>query len=421
MKRMSRSLPACGLACLLLLAGMGAGQASAQAGVTVEDGVEYSAPDGKPLLLDIYHPAGQGPFAAVIVVHGGGWQFGDRKNLADTARYLAENGLEAFAIDYRLAALKNYSPYPAAVEDVRASIGWVRKHASDYHVDPSKIALLGSSTGAHLVSLVGMEGTGPLDQGDRVKAVVSWSGPQDVVELYNDAPHRAKVGVEKFTDCHEGLPACESLFREISPVTYVDSSDPPLLFANGTQELVPLTGALEMANALAQAGVPHLLVQVPGSLHAQHYVDERPPGLAGGQSVQEASLAWLRTWLLRNGVGAQTAPPPSPPPTSAVGPSKSGLTTALLLGAIGLAVAMFATVAILLTLRRRKRRRSREREWKEGQARYRYRSRPGSSSSSRSRSGSSSGPPSGSGSRSGSGSGSRSGSGSSSTSGTADP
>lgn len=410
MSRMTRSLLA-PVVLLVAVVGGGIGPAAAQqAGVRVEDGVPYAAPGDQPLLLDIYHPAGPGPFPAVVVVHGGGWQFGDRKNLADASRYLAQNGLAAFAIDYRLAAVgKNYTPYPAAVEDVRASIRWVRTHAADYNVDPSKIGLLGSSSGAHLVSLVGMEGKGPLDQGDRVKAIVSWSGPQDVVELYQDGPSRAQVAVDKFTGCRDGLPACESIFKEISPITYVDSSDPPLFFANGRNELVPIAGALEMDEALADAGVSHKLVQVPGSFHAQHYADHTSPLLPAGQTVQQASLEWLQLWLVRNGVGAPTPATPSPPSTGSKSNSNSNsnFLMVVLLVAVALGVIVFATAAILLTLRRRKRRLRREREWKQGQARYRSRSRSGRSSSSRSGSGSSS--------RSGSGSSSRSGSGSRST------
>lgn len=410
MSRSTRSLFASLVVLVAVLGGLIRPAAAQQAGVRVEDGVQYAAPGGQPLLLDIYHPAGPGPFPAVIVVHGGGWQFGDRKNLADASRYLAENGLVAFAIDYRLAAVgKNYNPYPAAVEDVRASIRWVRTHAANYDVDPSKIGLLGSSSGAHLVSLVGMEGKGPLDRGDRVKAIVSWSGPQDIVELYQDGPSRAQVGVDKFTDCRDGLPACQSIFQQVSPITYVDSSDPPLFFANGRNELVPIAGALEMDKALADAGVSRKLVQVPGSFHAQRYANLTSPMLPAGQTVQEASLEWLQLWLVRNGVGAPTPSTPSTPsrPSPPPNGSKSNLLMVLLLVAVALGVIVFATAAIMLTLRRRKRRLRREREWKQGQARYRSRSRSGRSSTSGSRSGSSS--------RSGSGSSSRSGSGSRST------
>jgi acetyl esterase/lipase len=295
------------------------------------------------------------------------------------ARYLADNGLAAFAIDYRLAHPgPNYFPYPAPVQDVEASVRWVRTHAGQFNVDPKRLGMLGSSAGGNLANLVAMMGSGPLDQGDRVRAVVSWSGPNDLSEMYRDAEHRAIVAIDKFTDCNGGPDACAKVFRDASPITYVDPSDPALFFPNGTTELVPLAGQLAMDQKLTTAGVPHELVQVPGSIHAQGYKDKTAPTLPAGETIQQASLAWLKKYL--NAKGGATGPTTQPPGTQASAPpKKSGSVGVIVLVAVGLVVVVFAVVTLVRTLRKRADRARRIREWEEGQPRS---SRSGSRSSS---------------------------------------
>jgi acetyl esterase/lipase len=362
------------------------GTATAQSpspGSTVKTAIKFGEPKGIPLYLDAYQPAGDGPFGAIILVHGGGWQFGERENLAQVARYLANKGFAAFTIDYRRSNRQgaHYNPYPAAVQDIRRAIRWVRSHADTYHVDPKRLGLLGSSAGGQLVSLVGMEGRGHLDSGVRVKAIVAWSGPQDMVELERDGIARARTAVEAFTNCTAGLPACEPILKEVSPLSYVDPSDPPLFFANGTHELVPLPGAQEMDAALTAAGVPHHLVVVPGSRHAQHYSDSSAPGLPNGQTVLQASLAWLQQWV--NGV-RPTAPPTPAQTDQANSRSGSGSTELIVLAVIAGAILLFVAGSMVVVMRRRRRRARRVREWREGQSESGHRD-GGRSRSSRSR------------------------------------
>ena len=119
---MALALPA------LLLPGREA-VAQSPGGSTVEMAIKFGEPKGIPLYLDAYQPAGAGPFGAVILVHGGGWQFGERENLAEVARYLADHGFAAFTVDYRRSNREgaHYNPYPAAVQDIRRAIRWVRR------------------------------------------------------------------------------------------------------------------------------------------------------------------------------------------------------------------------------------------------------------------------------------------------------
>src|SRR6266536_2716994 len=172
---------------------------AAQGGVTVKNDVTYRTVDGEQLGLDVYQPAKKGKNRpAVVVVHGGGWTQGDKSLFAQQANQLAERGFVAFSVNYRLAPAH---PYPAAVDDVEAAVAWVRKHAREYGVDPTRIGALGGSAGGHLVGLLGTDGEGSLKTGHRVAAVVSWSGPMDFVSLAPAAATNAGRSVSTFVGC----------------------------------------------------------------------------------------------------------------------------------------------------------------------------------------------------------------------------
>ena len=124
--------------------------------------MRYGTADGKPLLLDVYLPVttGRGR-SAVVLVHGGAWRGGDKRDFAVEARRLAAAGLVAFSVNYRLDTMP---AFPAQVDDVQAAVRWVRGHADDYGVDPARIGALGASAGGHLVAMLATLGQGPLDQ-----------------------------------------------------------------------------------------------------------------------------------------------------------------------------------------------------------------------------------------------------------------
>ncbi len=115
--------------------------------------VEYARRGDLSLKLDAHVPEGKGPFPAVILVHGGGWEEGEKAGIfvAPLLPVLDRSGLAWFTIDYRLAP--KYT-YPAPVEDVQDAIRWVKKHAKEYRVDPNRIVLMGESAGGHLVALI---------------------------------------------------------------------------------------------------------------------------------------------------------------------------------------------------------------------------------------------------------------------------
>jgi len=257
-------------AAALVITALAAPAGAAQGGVTVKPDVTYRTVDGEQLGLDVYQPAKKGKNRpAVVVVHGGGWTQGDKALFAQQSNQLAERGFVAFSINYRLAPAH---PYPAAVDDVEAAVAWVRKHAKEYGIDPTRIGALGGSAGGHLVGMLGTEGEGSLKAGHRVAAVVSWSGPMDFVSLAPAAATNAGRSISTFLVCVPD--ACPETYAAASPITHVDKTDAPMLIVNSTMELVPQSQADAMKAALDNAGVANQAIILPGARHSRAYSND---------------------------------------------------------------------------------------------------------------------------------------------------
>src|SRR5947207_11532885 len=176
-------------AAALMITAVAAPAGATQGGVTVKQDVTYRTVDGEQLGLDVYQPAKKGKnWPAVVVVHGGGWTQGDKALFAQQSNQLAERGFVAFSINYRLAPAH---PYPAAVQDVEAAVAWVRKHAKEYGVDPTRIGALRGSPGGHLVGKPRADGDGSAKTRHRFAADVSWQRPTHYGPLARASPSTA--------------------------------------------------------------------------------------------------------------------------------------------------------------------------------------------------------------------------------------
>jgi acetyl esterase len=254
---------------------------SSAAGVTIFRDVKYGEADGVDLLLDVYVPGDvtAGPYPAVVVIHGGGWGRLSKNTMAQTSERLAEEGFVAFNVDYRLAPPDGQWHAPAAAEDVRQAVRWVRANAATYDADPALVGALGSSAGANLALLLATTGE---PGSDKVDAAVSWSGPTDLLAL---ADYRGNEMVPTYIGCDPAV--CPDRWEAASPLAQVDPGDSPMFIANSTDELTPLGQATRMADALEDAGVPYQLRLLEGSVHARGFEDE----------VWDESVAFLRTYL----------------------------------------------------------------------------------------------------------------------------
>jgi acetyl esterase len=115
--------------------------------------VEFRRDPVRTLMARIYQPQGDGPFPALLDLHGGAWNNQDRTANAPMDERLAASGMLVVAIDLRLAP---EAPYPASVQDANYGIRWLKAKAREWKGDPATVGALGSSSGGHVVELCAM-------------------------------------------------------------------------------------------------------------------------------------------------------------------------------------------------------------------------------------------------------------------------
>jgi acetyl esterase/lipase len=263
--------------------------------ITVEENVTYGKAGDTELKLDLAVPAGDGPFPAIVFIHGGGWYQGRRQGYSNQIRKAAKRGYVAATITYRLMKfdIKNKETakalpiFPAQVHDAKASIRWVRANAKKYHIDPNRIGVTGGSAGGHLSLLVGladasakMEGkSGNPKQSSRVQAVVNVFGPTEMASGHDTSSvawiYRLFMG---------GKPDQVPLaYKLSSPVNYVSKDDPPVLTLHGDQDtLVPIAQATLLDKKMKAAGADHTLMIFKGQGH----------GFAGEHRTKADAAMW---------------------------------------------------------------------------------------------------------------------------------
>jgi acetyl esterase len=119
--------------------------------ITTEE-VEYLSHGDKKLVARLYKPKGEGPFAAVVDLHGGAWTSGDLNGTRGLDETLARNGSVVASLEFRHAA----DGYPTSLVDINYAIRWVKAHARDLKVDPGRVGIAGQSSGGHLAMLAAM-------------------------------------------------------------------------------------------------------------------------------------------------------------------------------------------------------------------------------------------------------------------------
>lgn len=238
--------------------------------------------------LDLYIPAGLTTAAPLIVyIHGGGWSGGAKGGAMAFCDTLFRNGYVVADINYRLSG---DSIFPAQIYDCKAAVRWLKAHAQQYNIDTCRVAVTGSSAGGHLASLVGTSGgvdsledmkQGSTSASSTVHAVIPFYGPSDFSHMQSHIPltppdsctnpldHDAPgsptamlLGCTQMKDCPDRV-------TKASPITYIDSNDPPYYLLHGSFDCtVPPHQSVLMDSALALAGVSSTLLILPRLGHA---------------------------------------------------------------------------------------------------------------------------------------------------------
>ena len=238
----------------------------------------YAQRPGGALALDLYLPADLPGAPVAIVVHGGGWDRGDRRMERPFAKQLAARGIAAAAVSYRLG---EEGRFPNALFDLESAVRWLRANAGRFQINAAKVGAVGGSAGGQLVALLGVsagvpaltdrggEGDGQV-QGD-VQAVVDIDGLADFTgPALVEKEARNPGGPTRFLG--GSFAARRDVWQLASPITHVGPRSAPTLFINssattGRPGAPILPGRAEMRDRLRAAGVASELIVIPDTPH----------------------------------------------------------------------------------------------------------------------------------------------------------
>ena len=238
------------------------GAALAADKITITADVVYGHKDGMALFYDVFAPSKPNG-AAVLFMVSGGWfsRWQEPQQRMVSFQRLLDRGITVVAVHHGSAPLFKV---PDAVADVRRAVRHVRNNAVSYHVDPNRLGVWGGSAGGHLALMLGLasdngnpEAKDPLERvSDAVKAVVAYYPPVDL---------------RRMTGPSKRFPALDfdnKLAADISPLLFVDKSDPPTLIVHGSADtLVPIASGRSIYEALRQAGVVTEFIEIEGGDH----------------------------------------------------------------------------------------------------------------------------------------------------------
>lgn len=225
------------------------------------------------LEVDFYRAAGRERAPCVVVVHGGGWDGGDRGQLPELNGWMARKGYAVAAVSYRLAPEHRW---PAQREDVWAAIAWVKANAEKLGVDASRLVLLGRSAGGQIALNAAYAARDPA-----VRGVIALYAPADLFLGYesgreDDALQSRRLLRQYLGGTPEEVP---EVYAEASATTHVRGDSPSTLLLHGKLDtLVWERHTARLAERLKAAGVPHAVVWLPWATHAFEYELSGPGG-----------------------------------------------------------------------------------------------------------------------------------------------
>lgn len=231
--------------------------------------VEYAKVNDWIGLVDIYFNAtNPTPTPIVINIHGGGWNKGSKETQTGFGSWF-KNNVAVANMGYRLSQV---APAPAAIEDVRAVIAYVKYHAREFNIDPDKVIIMGGSAGGHLALMGGLLGNDKrfdkncLPVADmRVAAVINKYGVASI-EAWKSNSVKQWLG-ENYGN--------NKVMRSVSPVEYVDTENPPVYIVHGDQDpTVPIEISYELKEKLDKAGVYNEMHVIKDGLHGKFPKEE---------------------------------------------------------------------------------------------------------------------------------------------------
>jgi acetyl esterase/lipase len=219
---------------------------------TVDGGTAhvYKTAGSNQLRLHVFPTKSPGPNAAILFFFGGGWMQGDVAQFAPQAKHLAQRGMVAVLVDYRVLNRHGTTPFDA-IADAKSAMRWVRSHARELHVDPNRIVAAGGSSGGHLAL-----STAVFDAFDEAGEDTTTSAKPNALVLFNPAVDTSRVRL--FGD----------RARDGSPIHHVRAGLPPTLILHGkADETVPYADVDRLCSESKALGNQCRLVGYEGATH----------------------------------------------------------------------------------------------------------------------------------------------------------
>ncbi|MEP7279791.1 MAG: alpha/beta hydrolase [Bacteroidota bacterium] len=214
--------------------------------------------------MDLYLPANRSADTTkvIILIHGGGWDEGDKADF-NSAVPILQSYLPGYAIiniNYRLAA-NGQNLFPTQENDVKTAAEFVFGKRKEFIIS-DKWVFLGASAGGHLALLQSFKYSSPV----KPKAVVSFFGPSDLVSLYN-APNPLVALL--LLNATGTIPALNPApYQQASPVNFITAQSPPtILLQGGADPLVPPSQSTLVRDKLQSLGVANQYVFYPNNGH----------------------------------------------------------------------------------------------------------------------------------------------------------
>ena len=243
---------------------------------TLRKDIVYS--ESPRLTLDAFGPRADAPVPAVILVHGGGWEAGDKVTyVTPLFAPLARAGLAWLSIDYRLTPASTHQDQLA---DVRQAIRFVRTQHARFNIDPSRIFLVGESAGGQMVAQIATEDSS-------LAGVISFYGVYDLPSMVTDASARSLLVRLFRRDVLDD--ESRALLRQYSPLYRAHRDMPPLLLINGTGERL-WAQAQAFARRLTDVGARHEVIALEGAPHGL----ENWEGRAEWTTYKQRLVEWIR-------------------------------------------------------------------------------------------------------------------------------
>ncbi len=235
----------------------------------------------RPMCMNIFRPFYERPLGDIsgvekrplIVYYGGGaWREVAPWRHAQELIYYARHGYVVASVDYTVSAT---IPFPAAVEDAKTAVRFLKVNAGRFGIDENRIAVMGDSAGAHLALMVAASAKSGAfrtdeypDVTDEVQAAVDFFGPTDFGELLTDFDR--ENGLSFYSEFFgQALASAPEIATQASPITYVTPETPPVMLVHGTADtLVPIAHSERMYDALLQSGVRAELYRIMDAEHS---------------------------------------------------------------------------------------------------------------------------------------------------------